>query len=83
MESKCNYLAPAAYPDALEAGLAVAHLGRSERPLPRRDLHASGDAGLVAFGDFRHVFVGEAMPPDLDPDAMRDALEKIARAPAN
>ncbi|MFO0745051.1 MAG: thioesterase family protein [Myxococcota bacterium] len=29
VESQCRYVAPAAYPDALEAGLAVARLGRS------------------------------------------------------
>jgi acyl-CoA thioester hydrolase len=56
VESRCAYLRAVAFPDALEAGLRVAHLGRSSVRY-EIGLFRAGDAGPAATGYFVHVFV--------------------------
>src|SRR5260370_18250649 len=56
VDSRCAYLRPVAFPDALEAGLRVAHLGRSSVRYEIAVFKA-GDDAAVAQGEFVHVFV--------------------------
>lgn len=77
VESQCRYHAPVAFPQTLEAGLRVLHLGRSsvrygiglfiaETPLP------------AAEGEFVHVFVDRVGRRPLPVDgALRSALEAL------
>ncbi len=80
VESQCRYIAPAAYPEPLEGGLVVAHLGRSSVRYEVgifRAHQADGD-GLSAFGHFVHVFVDRVTRRSVPmPDSIRTALERI------
>ena len=70
IETQCNYFAPLAFPEPVEAGLRVAHLGRSSVRY-QVGLYAQGAALCVASGHFVHVYVDRAtrrpvpLPPDL------------------
>ncbi|MEZ4390216.1 MAG: thioesterase family protein [Polyangiales bacterium] len=77
VESGCRYVAPATYPETLDAGLRVAKLGRSS---VRYELGIFRDETLCAFGHFVHVFVDRASrrPAPL-PEAIRAALEPMLR----
>ena len=79
VESRCRYLRPLAYPDALEGGLAVAHLGRSSVRY-RIAIFGAGEEAAAAQGEFVHVFVGrDDRRPCAIPPAIRAALEPLAR----
>ncbi len=76
-ESMCRFKKPLAYPEPLEAGLRVGHLGTSsvryEVGIFRR-----GEADAAAFGHFVHVFVDrDAGTPVPIPASIRAALERI------
>ena len=75
VESRCTYLAPAAYPDELSAGMKTLHLGRSS---VRYALAIFRGPTLVAHGEFVHVFVTrtERTPAPI-PAKIRNALERI------
>ncbi|BAO83330.1 predicted thioesterase [Serpentinimonas maccroryi] len=70
IETQCNYFAPLAFPEPVEAGLRVAHLGRSSVRY-QVGLYAQGAALCAASGHFVHVYVDRAtrrpvpLPPDL------------------
>ena len=82
VESTCRYVAPAAYPDELEAGLAVVHLGRSSVRYAVGVFRAGGGE-LCAHGEFVHVFVGRAARrPEVLPEPLRTALAAIERGGA-
>ncbi|MCA9585585.1 MAG: acyl-CoA thioesterase [Myxococcales bacterium] len=76
VESGCKYVRPAAYPDALEAGLTVTKLGRSSVRYEIGIFGADGEPS--AFGHFVHVFVDRASrrPADI-PARLRGALERL------
>jgi acyl-CoA thioester hydrolase len=81
VETQCKYFAPVTFPDAMHAGLRVAHLGRSsvryEIGLFRND-----EDGASAQGHFVHVYVDRtSRKPVSLPAAMRAALERIRRQP--
>lgn len=81
VETMCRYVKPLAYPDALEAGLRVGHLGRSSVRY-EVGIFRHGDQDAAAFGHFVHVFVDRASgrPVPLPP-RIRRALARIeARA---
>src|SRR4051794_21462276 len=59
VESQCRYLAPASYPEVLEAGLRVGKLGRSSVRYEIAIFRA-GVEEPSAFGYFVHVFVDRA-----------------------
>ena len=81
VESGCRYVAPASYPEALEAGLRVAKLGRSSVRYEVGVFRAGSEA-LCAFGHFVHVFVDRATRrPTPVPDGLRAALAALATAP--
>jgi acyl-CoA thioester hydrolase len=82
VESHCAYMRPVAFPDLLDGGLRVGHLGRSsvryEIGIFRR-----GDEEAAAYGHFVHVFVDRATRrPTPVPDSIRGALERIRVARA-
>jgi acyl-CoA thioester hydrolase len=80
VETQCRYFSPIAFPDRVEAGLRVAHLGRSsvryEIGLFRND-----DPVAAAQGHFVHVYVERATnkPVAALPDALRTALTRLQR----
>jgi acyl-CoA thioester hydrolase len=77
VESQCRYVAPASYPDTLEAGLKVAHLGKSS---VRYELGIFRGDTLCAFGHFVHVFVDrEQRKPAEITGKLRDCLGRLRR----
>ncbi|MBF9196012.1 acyl-CoA thioesterase [Microvirga terrestris] len=56
VESGCTYFESVAFPDALEAGIAVAHLGRSSVRY-RIGIFKQGARAAAAQGHFVHVYV--------------------------
>lgn len=77
VESGCQYVAPAAYPEALDAGLRVAKLGRSSVRYELGIFRADRDE-LCAHGHFVHVFVDRATRrPTPLPERIRAALEAL------
>lgn len=77
VESHCVYHRPLAFPDVVDAGLRVAHLGRSSVRY-EVGVFAGGESETSAHGWFVHVFVDRAArrPAELPP-AIRTALEKL------
>jgi acyl-CoA thioester hydrolase len=79
VETGCRYFASVGFPDALEAGLAVARLGTSSI-VYEIGIFASGGEEAVAEGRFVHVMVERArQKPTPIPDAMRRGLEALLR----
>ena len=78
VNSGCDYHAPAAYPDALEAGLRVDRLGNSSVQYGIAIFRA-GEGEALAHGHFVHVFVERASNRAVPiPAPLRKALEAIA-----
>ncbi len=79
-ESFCRYRAPLSFPEPVEAGLRVGHLGRTSARY-EIGLFKEGEDEAAAQGHFVHVFVERAaMTPVPIPETIREALEKIAVA---
>ncbi|MEQ1440006.1 thioesterase family protein [Fontimonas sp. SYSU GA230001] len=81
-ESHCRFLDALAFPDAIDAGLRVAHLGRSS---VRYEIGLFGEAAEApaAEGWFVHVFVDRhTRRPVPIPDALRSALHRLQRPEA-
>ncbi|MEQ8354716.1 MAG: thioesterase family protein [Kiloniellaceae bacterium] len=78
-ESACSYKAALAFPEDVEAGLRVAHLGkRSVRY--EIGLFKQGREEAAALGSFVHVFVERATMAAVPiPDGLRKALAKLQR----
>jgi len=76
-ESACQYKAAFAFPEQVEVGLRIGHLGnRSVRY--EIGLFKEGRAEAAALGRFVHVFVDRAtMKPVAIPDRLRKALAKL------
>jgi len=70
VETQCNYFAPVAFPQTVEAGLRVASLGKSSVRY-EVGLFLEGEQMTVAKGHFVHVYVDRAarrpmaLPADL------------------
>jgi len=76
-ESHCEFLAAVAFPDVVEAGLRVGHLGRSSVRYEIA-LFRAGDAPAIATGWFVHVFVDrETRRPQEIPPRLRAALDRL------
>jgi len=77
IETHCNYFAPLAFPQAVEAGLRVAHVGRSSVRY-EVGLFAAGEPLTAAAGHFVHVYVDRQTrrPAALSP-ALLAALEPL------
>jgi acyl-CoA thioester hydrolase len=79
VESQCRYLAPLAFPETIDAGLRVAHLGKSSVRYEIA-LFRQGDEAPAAVGHFVHVFVArEQNKPTAIPPAIRACLERLRR----
>ncbi len=77
VESQCRYLAPLAFPETIDAGLRVGHLGKSSVRYEIA-LFRQGEAVPAAVGHFVHVFVErEANRPVPIPDRLRACLERL------
>ncbi len=80
VESHCKYARPVAFPDALEAGLRVEHLGRSSVRYGI-GIFVAGEHPqnlAVAEGWFVHVFVDRVARTSTPiPDSIRAALTRL------
>jgi acyl-CoA thioester hydrolase len=77
VESHCRYLAPLAFPEEVDAGLRVAHLGRSSVRYAI-GIFRRGEDTPAAQGWFVHVFVDRAgRRPAPIPPTVRAALERL------
>lgn len=78
VETRCTYFASIAFPDEIEVGVRVAHLGRSS---VRYDLGVfrKGEAQTCALGEFTHVYVDRASQKSVPiPDTVRVVLVALA-----
>ena len=77
IETQCNYFAPLAFPQAVEAGLRVGHMGSSSVRY-EVGLFAQGEGQTAARGHFVHVYVDKATrrPVPLSP-ALKRVLETL------
>ena len=77
VETQCKYFAPLAFPQTVDAGLRVAHLGASSVRY-EVGLFAQGQPHSAARGHFVHVYVNRATRrPAALPPALVQALEKL------
>jgi len=77
IETRCNYFAPLAFPQAIEAGLRVAHIGSSSVRY-EVGLFAAGAEQAAAAGHFIHVYVDrETRRPAPLPPAVLNALQAL------
>ncbi|MDX1434630.1 MAG: thioesterase family protein [Gammaproteobacteria bacterium] len=82
VESACRYRRPIAFPQAVDAGLRVGHLGNSSVRY-EVGLFGEGEDEVAAEGHFVHVFVDRATRrPQSLPVPIREALARIAAGPA-
>jgi acyl-CoA thioester hydrolase len=81
IESGCTYFESIAYPETVEAGLAVTSLGRSSVRYAV-GIFRQGGAFAAAQGHFVHVYVDRATQrPTEIPDEVRAKLEALAVRP--
>jgi acyl-CoA thioester hydrolase len=78
VETGCTYFESAAFPEPLEAGMAVERLGRSSVRY-RLGIFRAGACAAAAQGHFVHVYVDRAtQKPVAIPERTRAALAAIA-----
>jgi acyl-CoA thioester hydrolase len=77
IETHCNYFSPIEFPTRVEAGLRVAHIGRSSVRY-EIGLFAEGEPLAAAQGHFVHVYVDRASRrPAALPPALNHALQGL------
>ncbi|MFY8103030.1 MAG: acyl-CoA thioesterase [Ramlibacter sp.] len=75
IETQCNYFAPLAFPQVVQAGLRVAHAGTSSVRY-EVGIFADGEDQAAACGHFVHVYVDKATRrPVALPDSLKKTLE--------
>lgn len=80
VENRCSFFASLAFPEALEAGVAVERIGTTSVRY-RLGLFRAGADELAAQGEFTHVYVGRASQrPVPVPDKVRALLAGLVRA---
>ena len=80
-ESHCKFMGPLVFPEKVDAGLRVVHLGNSSVRY-EIGLFREGDDSPAAEGWFVHVFVGrEDRKAKPIPENIRAALTRIERKP--
>ena len=80
IETQCNYFASLAFPQAVQAGIRVAHLGSSSVRY-EVGLFAQGESQSAAAGHFVHVYVDrQTRRPVALPQPLRAALLPLQRA---
>jgi acyl-CoA thioester hydrolase len=79
VETGCRYTRPLAFPQAIDAGIRVVHIGNSSVRY-EVGLFAEADETPAAEGFFIHVYVDRASrrPVELPAD-LRSALERLRR----
>jgi acyl-CoA thioester hydrolase len=79
IETRCHYFAPLEFPQTVDAGLCVAHIGRTSVRY-EVGLFAAGEPMSAAAGHFVHVYVDRATrrPAEL-PASLRAALKPLHR----
>lgn len=77
VETQCHYFAPLAFPQMVEAGIRVAHIGSSSVRY-EVGLFAEGEPHSAAAGHFVHVYVNRSTrrPASL-PQQLRAVLEPL------
>jgi len=79
IETQCNYFAPLAFPQEVEAGIRVARIGGSSVRY-EVGLFAQGEPLSAAAGHFVHVYVDrQTRRPAQIPQALRRVLEPLLR----
>lgn len=77
VETGCKYFAPLTFPDEVEAGINVAHIGNSSVRY-EIGLFKKGEAAPAAQGFFVHVYVDRVnRRPTSIPEKMKSVLEAI------
>lgn len=77
IETQCNYFAPVAFPQEVEAGLRVARIGNSSVRY-EVGLFLAGEPATVAKGHFVHVYVDRATRrPTVLPERLKQVLESL------
>ncbi|MEN9452680.1 MAG: hypothetical protein RLZZ369_1739, partial [Pseudomonadota bacterium] len=77
IETHCNYFAPLSFPKPVEAGIRVAHIGKSSVRY-EIGLFEAGEALSAACGHFVHVYVDrETRRPVPLPEAFVEALKRL------
>ena len=77
IETQCNYFASLAFPQMVEAGIRVAHMGSSSVRY-EVGIFAKGEELSAAAGHFVHVYVDrESRRPVPLPEALRRALQSL------
>ncbi len=80
IETQCNYFASLAFPQRVQAGIRVAHLGSSSVRY-EVGLFAEGESQSAAAGHFVHVYVDrQSRRPVALPQALRAALQPLLPA---
>jgi acyl-CoA thioester hydrolase len=76
IETQCNYFAPLAFPQTVEVGIRVAHMGKSS---VRYEVGIFGEGDLsAAKGHFVHVYVDAATRrPNVLPEKLITVLETL------
>jgi acyl-CoA thioester hydrolase len=78
VETQCNFFSSAAFPADIEAGIRVAHLGRSSVRY-ELGLFVDGRDQAIAQGHFVHVYVDRANEKPVNiPDDLRSALSSLS-----
>ena len=82
VETQCHYFAPLAFPDTVQAGLRVAHIGRSSVRY-EVGLFARQQPHSAAAGHFVHVYVDrQTRRPAPLPDSLQAVLADLTLPPA-
>ena len=77
VETHCNYFSSVEFPQAVEAGLRVAHMGKSSVRY-EVGLFVQGEPLTAAKGHFIHVYVDrETRRPAPLPDKLKSVLEAL------
>jgi acyl-CoA thioester hydrolase len=77
VETQCNYFAPLAFPQAVEAGIRVAHIGQSSVRY-EVGVFAQAQPLTAAHGHFVHVYVDRlSRRPAPLPDSLQSVLRKL------
>ncbi|HSV58940.1 MAG TPA: thioesterase family protein [Variovorax sp.] len=77
VETQCNYFAPLAFPQTVEAGIRVAHAGSSSVRY-EIGLFAQGAETAAAQGHFVHVYVDRATQRPVPlPPALQDVVSAL------
>jgi acyl-CoA thioester hydrolase len=77
IETQCNYFAPLAFPQTIDAGIRVAHIGSSSVRY-EVGLFAAGEPLTAAKGHFVHVYVSrDTRRPVPLPPALKNLLETL------